>query len=63
LLISGSKVRVLHHPPNARKIIVPTPGRSERHMSVVVRGDGVAYVLADDATYSEANLRADKPTA
>jgi hypothetical protein len=32
-------------------------------MSVVVRGDGVAYVLADDATYSEANLRADKPTA
>jgi hypothetical protein len=32
-------------------------------MSVVVRGDGVAYVLADDATYSEANLRADKPKA
>jgi N-acyl homoserine lactone hydrolase len=52
----------LIHPitEDGRIFMVPTPGHSEGHMSVVVRGDDVTYFLAGDATYSEANLRAEK---
>lgn len=46
---------------DGRIFMVPTPGHSEGHMSVVVRGEGVTYFLAGDATYSEKNLRAEKP--
>jgi glyoxylase-like metal-dependent hydrolase (beta-lactamase superfamily II) len=45
---------------DGRIFMVPTPGHSEGHMSVVVRGDGVTHFLAGDATYTEANLRAEK---
>lgn len=45
---------------DGRIFMVPTPGHSEGHMSVVVRGDDVTYFLAGDATYTEANLRAEQ---
>src|SRR5262249_23701143 len=45
---------------DGRIFMVPTPGQSEGHMSVVVRGPDLTYFLAGDATYSEANLRAEK---
>lgn len=45
---------------DGRIFMVPTPGHSEGHMSVVVRGEDVTYFLAGDATYTEANLRAEK---
>ena len=45
---------------DGRIFMVPTPGHSEGHMSVVVRGQDLTYFLAGDATYSEANLRAEK---
>jgi glyoxylase-like metal-dependent hydrolase (beta-lactamase superfamily II) len=45
---------------DGRIFMVPTPGHSEGHMSVVVRGPDLTYFLAGDATYSEANLRAEK---
>jgi len=44
---------------DGRIFMVPTPGHSEGHMSVVVRGPDLTYFLAGDATYSEANLRAE----
>jgi N-acyl homoserine lactone hydrolase len=52
----------LIHPitEDGRIFMVPTPGHSEGHMSVVVRGDDITYFLAGDATYSEGNLRAEK---
>jgi len=52
----------LIHPitKDGRIFMVPTPGHSEGHMSVVVRGEDVTYFLAGDATYSEGNLRAEK---
>jgi len=39
---------------------VPTPGHSQGHASVIVRDQAVTYFLAGDATYHEANLRAEK---
>jgi len=45
---------------DGRIFMVPTPGHSEGHMSVIVRGPDVTYFLAGDATYSESNLRAEK---
>ena len=52
----------LVHPitKDGRIFMVPTPGHSEGHMSVVARGEDVTYFLAGDATYSEGNLRAEK---
>ena len=45
----------LVHPitKDRRIFMVPTPGHSEGHMSVVVRGEDVTYFLAGDATYSQ----------
>ncbi len=45
---------------DGRIFLVPTPGHSKGHVSVVVRGEDVTYFLAGDATYAEANLRADE---
>jgi N-acyl homoserine lactone hydrolase len=39
---------------------VPTPGHSKGHASVIVRDQSITYFLAGDATYNEANLRAEK---
>ncbi len=41
-------------------LLVPTPGHVGGHVSVVVRGDGITWFLAGDATYSQANLLAEK---
>lgn len=45
---------------DGRIFMVPTPGHSVGHVSVVVRGEDITYFLAGDATYTEANLRAEK---
>jgi N-acyl homoserine lactone hydrolase len=45
---------------DGRIALVPTPGHVAGHVSVIVRGDDVTYFLAGDATYSEANLRAEE---
>lgn len=45
---------------DGRIFMVPTPGHSEGHMSVVVRAEDVTYFLAGDATYTQTNLRAEK---
>lgn len=45
---------------DGRILLVPTPGHAKGHASVIVRGDDVVYFLAGDATYDEANLRAEK---
>ncbi len=45
---------------DGRIILVPTPGHVKGHVSVIVRADGVTWFLAGDATYSEANLLAEK---
>lgn len=45
---------------DGRIFLVPTPGHSRGHASVVVRAEGVTYFLAGDATYDEENLRAEK---
>ncbi len=45
---------------DGRIVLVPTPGHVKGHVSVIVRADGVSYFLAGDATYSEANLLAEK---
>ncbi|MBP7241976.1 N-acyl homoserine lactonase family protein [Amaricoccus sp.] len=47
------------HPVTAdgRVALVPTPGHSPGHASVVVLDDDVAYFLAGDATYDLDNLR------
>jgi glyoxylase-like metal-dependent hydrolase (beta-lactamase superfamily II) len=34
-------------------MIVPTPGHTPNHVSVIVRQDGVSYFLAGDTTYTE----------
>ena len=41
--------------------VVPTPGHTPGHVSVVVQTDGVNYFLAGDATYAEATML--EPTA
>lgn len=45
---------------DGRIFLVPTPGHVDGHAAVVVRGEGITWFLAGDATYSEANLRAEK---
>jgi N-acyl homoserine lactone hydrolase len=45
---------------DGRIFLVPTPGHAKGHVSVVVRGEGVTYFFAGDATYTEANLRDEK---
>lgn len=45
---------------DGRIALVPTPGHVNGHVSVIVRADGVTWFLAGDATYSEANLLAEK---
>ncbi len=45
---------------DGRILLVPTPGHAAGHASVIVRGDGVTWFLAGDATYDEANLREEK---
>ena len=34
-------------------VIVPTPGHTPHHVSVIVRVDGISYFLAADTSYSE----------
>jgi glyoxylase-like metal-dependent hydrolase (beta-lactamase superfamily II) len=43
---------------DGRILLVPTPGHVAGHVSVIVRGDGITWFLAGDATYSQANLLA-----
>lgn len=43
---------------DGRILLVPTPGHVDGHVSVIVRGEGVTWFLAGDATYSQANLLA-----
>lgn len=38
---------------DGRIFLVPTPGHSVGHLSVVVRGDDCTYFLAGDATYAQ----------
>ncbi len=38
-------------------VVVPTPGHTPGHVSVIVRIDDVRYFLAGDASYTEAALR------
>ncbi|QJP15156.1 N-acyl homoserine lactonase family protein [Starkeya sp. ORNL1] len=45
---------------DGRIFLVPTPGHARGHVAVVVRAEDVTYFLAGDATYDEANLRAEK---
>jgi glyoxylase-like metal-dependent hydrolase (beta-lactamase superfamily II) len=45
---------------DGRILMVPTPGHSVGHVSIIVRGDDLTYFFAGDATYNEANLRAGK---
>lgn len=43
---------------DGRILLVPTPGHVTGHVSVLVRGDGITWLLAGDATYSQVNLLA-----
>ena len=43
-----------------RVFLVPTPGHFYGHAAVVVRSEDVTYFLVGDATYNEANLRAEQ---
>ena len=45
---------------DGRIFLVPTPGHSHGHIAVVVRGEGITYFFAGDATYTEDNLRAEQ---
>lgn len=45
---------------DGRIALVPTPGHVAGHVSVIVRADDMTYFLAGDATYSQANLLAEK---
>ena len=45
---------------DGRILLVPTPGHVAGHVSVIVRGDGVTWFLAGDATYAQANLQAER---
>ena len=42
-------------------IVVPTPGHTRGHVSVIVQSDGLSYFLAGDAAYSEAQLLEERP--
>lgn len=45
---------------DGRIFLVPTPGHYIGHASVVVRDEGITYFFAGDATYSQADLMADR---
>ncbi|MFO1049204.1 MAG: N-acyl homoserine lactonase family protein [Geminicoccaceae bacterium] len=45
---------------DGRILLVPTPGHVAGHVAVIVRGEGVTWLLAGDATYSQANLDAER---
>ena len=45
---------------DGRIFAVPAPGHFPGHMAVVVRGEGVTYFFAGDATYEQADLAADR---
>lgn len=45
---------------DGRILIVPTPGHVKGHISVIVRGEGMTWFIAGDATYSQANLLAER---
>lgn len=45
---------------DGRILLVPTPGHVDGHVSVIVRGQSVTWFLAGDATYSQANLQAER---
>lgn len=45
---------------DGRIALVPTPGHMTGHVSVIVRDDDVTYFIAGDATYSQANLIAER---
>ena len=45
---------------DGRIMLVPTPGHVRGHVSVIVRAEGITYFLAGDATYSQANLLAER---
>jgi glyoxylase-like metal-dependent hydrolase (beta-lactamase superfamily II) len=69
---AGFRPRLVHHAPepagafthslpltrDGRVRLVPTPGHSVGHQSVLVSGDGVTVCLAGDATFSDVQLRA-----
>lgn len=40
-----------------RVIIVPTPGHTDGHVSVIVRDDDISYFITGDAVYSEQSLK------
>ena len=42
-------------------VIVPTPGHTENHVSVVVRTDDVTFFLAGDTTYTQEQLISRRP--
>jgi N-acyl homoserine lactone hydrolase len=41
---------------DGRVVAIPTPGHTPDHLSIVVEEEGVAFMIAGDASYSEANL-------
>jgi len=43
-------------------IAVATPGHTASHLSVIVRDEGITYVLAGDASYTEALMLAGPPS-
>ena len=45
---------------DGRILLVPTPGHVDGHVAVIVRGDGVTWFLAGDATYAQVNLQAER---
>lgn len=45
---------------DGRIFMVPAPGHFRGHAAVVVRGDGITYFFAGDATYEQADLAADR---
>jgi N-acyl homoserine lactone hydrolase len=42
-------------------VIVPTPGHTPNHVSVIVKIDGISYFLAGDTSYSEDLLIGKRP--
>jgi N-acyl homoserine lactone hydrolase len=38
---------------DGRVVVVPTPGHTPGHVSVIVQADGVSYFLAGDSTYTQ----------
>jgi glyoxylase-like metal-dependent hydrolase (beta-lactamase superfamily II) len=42
-------------------LVVPTPGHTPGHVSVIVKADGISYFLAGDTSYTEELLLAREP--